>query len=210
MKGVFSISYFPNILTIQKLMEAEEVWVEQHENFIKQSYRSRCNIMGPNDILTLSVPVNGARRNIPIRQIMIDNQQRWQQIQWRSITSGYSKSPFFEHYQHFVKKVIFNHYEYLFDLAIASMLACFEILEFSIHIKYTEEFIPTYIDPFLDFRDILNKKDAADDTDIFTSIPYYQNFGKLFAPNLSILDLVFCEGPHSMNILSPSAKNKTK
>ncbi len=208
MTGIFTISYFPNILTVQKIMEAEKVWIEQHENFIKQSYRSRCNILGPNDILTLSVPVIGGRKNTPIRQILIDNRQRWQHIQWRSITSGYSKSPFFEHYEDTVKKVVFNNYECLFDLAIASMMACFEMLGIPLNIKYTEGYKQNYEDPFLDFRETLNKKETSYDADIFTPIPYYQNFGKLFAPNLSIMDLVFCEGPDSINILSPSTKVK--
>jgi len=52
-----------------------------------------------------------------------------------------------------------------------------------------------------DFRTLLNQKYQPEPPAIFTAIPYQQNFGKLFAPNLSTLDLIFCEGPGARTIL---------
>lgn len=201
MTGIFTISYFPNIITTSKLYEAGEIRIEQYESFIKQTFRSRCKILGPNDIMTLRVPVQGGRKKNSIKEIRIDNKQHWQNNHWRSITSSYRKSPFFEHYEHLVKKVIYNDYEYLFDLAIASMLISFDMIGAPLILKYTDSYQHNYYSPFKDYRVILHESKRLDHTDIFSLVSYYQNFGKLFVPNLSVLDLIFCEGPNAINIL---------
>ncbi len=207
MTGIFTISYFPNITTSAKLYDVGEIRIEQYENFIKQSFRSRCKILGPNDILTLRVPVLEGRKNIPIKEIRIDNKQRWQNNHWRSITSSYSKSPFFEHYQHLVKKVIYNKYEHLFDLAIASMQICFSMIGAPLILKYTDSYQHNYSSPIKDYRVILHENKGSEHTDIFSLVSYHQNFGKLFVPNLSVLDLIFCEGPIAINILTGHAND---
>ena len=40
-----------------------------------------------------------------------------------------------------------------------------------------------------------------------TAHPYDQIFGVNFVPNLSVLDLLFCKGPESKDILKLSKKN---
>jgi len=203
---VFSVSYFPNILTTSLLLKSSDVFIEGQENFIKQSYRSRCYVLGPNDILTLYVPVVGGRKNIPIREICVDHSQRWADVQWRSITSAYQKAPFFEHYEEIVKKVIFSKEERLFNLALKSMTATFQMLRREFNYQLTSHFQKEYTSGERDFRKMLNKNYQEHQPDIFAAKSYQQNFGKLFVHNLSVLDIIFCEGPNAVELIIDSSQ----
>lgn len=201
--ALFSVSYFPDILTTSLLLR-NSITIEAFESFVKQTYRSRCRILGPNDILTLSVPVVGGRKNTPIRELPIDHSQRWQDRQWRSITAAYSNAPFFMYYEDRVKKVLFDPGDLLFDLSLRSMQATFDMLQSRFAYDLTSDFVRNWDGEGRDFRDILNEKKASAPSDIFTAIPYQQNFGKVFAPNLSTLDVIFCEGPNARSIVEKS------
>ena len=71
-------------------------------------------------------------------------------------------------------------------------------------ILFTEKFIHTYDTPYTDFRVSLNSKNLYKWPSLFDPAPYTQVFGNRFIPNLSVLDLIFCEGPHAVSILHAS------
>lgn len=202
---IFTISYFPNVLTTSLLLKSTSPRIESHENFIKQSYRSRCHILGPNDILTLSLPVQGGRKNTAIREILIDHSQRWADIQWRSITSAYQKSPFFEYYEDYVRNVVYSKEQRLFNFVLESMEVSFLMLQNKFNYKFTSSYKKVYTGDNKDYRKILNYNFHLPQPDIFTAKGYQQNFGKLFVPNLSVLDVIFCEGPSAIEIILDSS-----
>jgi hypothetical protein len=74
-------------------------------------------------------------------------------------------------------------------------------------LKYTDSYHHNYIAPIKDYRVILHENERLQYTDIFSPVSYHQNFGKLFVPDLSVLDLIFCEGPNAINILSGPSNN---
>ena len=203
---LFTVSYFPNIITTSLLLNSSNVVIEACENFIKQSYRSRCHVLGPNDILTLQVPVKGGRKNKPIKDILIDNSQRWPDIHWRSITSSYQKAPFFEYYEDFTRKIVFSGEEKLFNLSLNSMKSIMQVLQTPFEFELTDKYERDLKENDDDFRSSLNKKNTHPLPDIFTEKSYQQNFGKLFVPNLSTLDVIFCEGPQALEIIRGSTK----
>ena len=91
--------------------------LEQHEHFVKQSYRNRCCIYSANGVLPLSIPVFHSKKAYQgIRDIKISYDFDWQKVHWKSIESAYRCSPFFEYFEddlrpYFQKKQVF-----LFDL----------------------------------------------------------------------------------------------
>ena len=55
-----------------------------------------------------------------------------------------------------------------------------------------------------DMRKAYNAKNISELPDFFSPVEYFQIFGKAFVPNLSVLDLLFCEGPGARLILRDS------
>lgn len=54
---LLTTAYFPPIAYFSCLKKAEVTYIEQYENFGKQSYRNRCEIMTANGVIALTVPV---------------------------------------------------------------------------------------------------------------------------------------------------------
>jgi hypothetical protein len=58
-----------------------------------------------------------------------------------------------------------------------------------------------------DARNTINPKKLIERDFFYNPVPYQQNFGNEFVPNLSILDLLFCRGNQALEILKKSASN---
>ena len=48
MTACLSTAYLPPVQWFAKLLRYDKVYVEQYENYQKQTYRNRCVIAGPN------------------------------------------------------------------------------------------------------------------------------------------------------------------
>ncbi|MBK8584029.1 MAG: WbqC family protein [Bacteroidetes bacterium] len=100
MSLLFSTAYLPPASYILQAIKAGSITIEAHEHFVKQSYRSRCSIYGPNGKQDLIIPiVHEKLYEIPIKEVKIANDSRWQKIHWRSIEAAYKNSPYFEFYE---------------------------------------------------------------------------------------------------------------
>ena len=64
-------SYLPPINYFSQVLNNESVFIEQHEHFIKQTYRNRCDILSSNGKLSLSIPLqnNGDKEIISEKKI---------------------------------------------------------------------------------------------------------------------------------------------
>lgn len=92
------------------------VVMEQHENYIKQTYRNRCVILGSNGPLSLVIPVEQGRRpGLKIRDTRIVWYERWQVNHWRTISSAYRNSPYFDYYADEIRPFYEKKWDYLFD-----------------------------------------------------------------------------------------------
>ena len=113
---VFPIVYFGSIAYFKELAKYSEVFIETKENFPKQSYRNRCEIVGSNGILSLSIPTkrnNGSKT--PIDEVILSKEENWKKRHWRSITSAYQSAPFFDHYGMEVEELL-EEYEGIVDI----------------------------------------------------------------------------------------------
>ena len=68
---LLTTAYFPPISYFSAINEAEHIFIEQYENFGKQSYRNRCEIMTANGIIPLSVPVAKANSKTLVKDLKI-------------------------------------------------------------------------------------------------------------------------------------------
>lgn len=202
---LIELQYLPPLEYFCVLLQEQQVTLEAHENFVKQSYRSRCYIRGANKVQMLSIPVLKGNSKIPIQEIKIDNSQSWQAIHWRSIVSAYGNAPYFDFYRPYLEPPFKKKEKYLWNWNINLLTICLELLSLnSISISCSEAFIRENEVDIKDARSRIHPKKTFETNLIYKPVPYIQVFGKDFVPNLSIIDLLFCQGPESRHILKES------
>jgi hypothetical protein len=200
---LLSTAYFPPLTYFMTILSADTVLIEMFENYQKQSYRTRCHIYGANGKQTLSIPViKGPDLKTPITQIKIDYSENWQVNHLKSIESAYSSSPFLEYYIDEFRFIFENKWEYLTELNHQILVTCLEAMQIEVKVEVTSDFIDPSAKAYLDYRYNIHPKMAVPD-DLPELKEYVQVFGEKhgFIPNLSILDLIFNEGPNAESFL---------
>lgn len=203
-----STAYLAPIEYYSKLLQGD-VFIEQHENYIKQTYRNRCTILSANGPMVLSIPIESSGgKKCPIREVRIAEHGNWRHLHWNALISAYNSTPFFEYYQDDFKPFYEKEYKYLFDFnEELQNLICQLVGIESSGISYTNEFHFDIVGE--DYRSKISPKiDRKLSDPYFDSIPYYQVFDQRFGftENLSILDLLFNMGNESLIILNKSIK----
>jgi hypothetical protein len=190
---------------VSKCAWHDRVLIEQHENYQKQSFRNRCEIYHANGRLSLTVPViNEHGRKTKIKDCRVDNHRAWQNNHWRSIESSYRSSPFYEFYRDDLQEIFQKRYEFLLDLNHDTLQLALSWLDMDCTCKRTDEYIFSYPHGYNDFRYAIHPKKQFRQVDTtFQDISYTQVFEEKqgFQSNLSILDLLFNEGPNAKNLL---------
>ncbi len=191
-----STAYLPPIEYFANLIRFESCKIENFENYIKQTYRNRCNIITANGLLNLSIPVTKTNGNHTLtKDIRISSSCNWQINHWRAIESAYNKSPFFLYYRDELEKFFTQSFELLVDFNTELLKFLFKKTGISLEINFTNNFLPenTTIN---DVRYCIQPKQIRGEN-IFPH--YYQVFEEKhgFIPNVSIIDLLFNEGPES-------------
>ena len=196
---VVELHFFPNIEYFKKLYAADVVLFEGCESFQKQSYRSRCKILGANGELNLSIPVNhGANRGL-IQSTTIEYTQNWVVPFWRTLEASYRKSPYFVYFEDIFKPILFSETQSLFDLNLKIIKECCRFLNIEKEIQVTSDYVEVYEEEgIIDWRNKIHpKKECLENS--FQEYP--QNFGTTFVENLSIIDLIMNEGPAAVMYL---------
>lgn len=195
-----STSYFPPISYIKSFLNADNIVIEQYENFIKKTYRSRCRIYSANGVINLTVPVEeAARKKVLIKDVIIDNSTDWQKQHFKSIESAYNSSPFYEYLIDDFNFVFNKPHKYLFDLNNQILETIIKILEIKPSISLTSEFEK---EPENDYRNIIQKKNESLNQFI-SEKEYQQVFSSKhgFLKDLSCLDLFFNLGSEAYSYL---------
>ena len=202
---LLSTAYLPPIEYIIQCLRFQKVLIEQFETYQKQTYRNRCTIATANGLLQLSIPIRKVNGNHTCtRDIELDNSSRWNQIHWRAIASAYTHAPYFLYYSDPFEYLFKNPPILLTELNAELLKIVFKILKADIDFHYTTDFalIP---DKMVDLRQAIQPKHEAS----YPGKPsgyaeYIQPFNNKFAffPNLSIIDLIFNEGPEALEYLT--------
>jgi len=196
-------TYLGPIQYYQKLKLYEQCIVEYHENFIKQTYRSRCNIYSPNGLLTLSIPLEKRNKRQIVKDVKISYEYNWQLLHWRSLESSYRRSPFFEYFEDdFYPYYHEKKYDYLIDFNEALQQEILGLIKLKPNYSFSTSYVssPKNTD---DYRAIISPKETLQNDTLFESKPYYQVFEPRhgFIENLSIVDLLFNQGSKVLEYL---------
>ena len=193
-------AYFPPIEYFHVLACFPAVAVDACESYQKQSWRNRCTIYSAGGVQALQIPVcHDNIRSGSVRDIRIDYSREWLHQHRIAIISAYRSSPFFEYYWDGIDAILQSRPEKLFDLNTALTRHIAAEMELRCEILTTDSFVKDAGQ--LDFRSRIHPK--SKENPVFEPKPYYQIFsGKSgFISNLSILDLLFHEGPQAADFL---------
>src|SRR4030043_2073573 len=206
---LLSPTYLGPVQYFTKFLLYDEICLETHEHYSKQTYRNRCNIYGANGKLTLTVPVlKGDMLKTLISDLRIDYNKNWQKLHWKGIGSAYRSSPFFEFFTDEFASFYSKKYVFLFDFNMEILMKILHLLDLKSEIKFTEKYELPVTSNVNDMRDSIHPKRSHRSDQDFAPIEYNQVFSnKLgYIANLSIIDLIFNTGPESVGILRRSSK----
>jgi hypothetical protein len=201
--AILPSAYLAPIQYYSKLITYNAIIIEHQEHFIKQTYRSRCNIYSPNGLQTLSIPLVKGNHRQTVKEMKISYDYNWQQLHWKSLESAYRRSPFFEYFEddfrpfYMAKKL-----EFLIDFNEELQQIILTLLKIKVDYKYTETYQANFIGTD-DYRTILSPKVSLTKDEHFIVKPYSQVFENKFGfiENLSIVDLLFNQGSRAKEYL---------
>jgi hypothetical protein len=207
--ALLSTAYLPPVQFISKFFVYHRIYIEKHENYQKQSYRNRCCIYGANGKQCLVIPVIKLHgKKMPVTEVAIDYTTNWQKIHLKSIESAYRLSPFYEYYADDFLAIYDQKIPLLFDWNMKLLKTILNLLKNDVIPEETTAWIPADTH-YPDYRQSINPKKRLTEPDTsFEPIPYQQVFREKFGfiPNLSIIDLLFNEGPETKAILLRSIR----
>ena len=200
MVSLLSSAYFGPVQWYQKLNRSAHCLIECHDHFIKQTYRNRCIIAATNGLQARTVPIEryeGA--HCEMRNIRISSHGSWRHLHWNALQSAYGESPFFEFYADDLRPFFEHRWDFLVDFNMEITKKMCELLDIHPCITFTDAYVMDVQEGVTDYRDVIRPKHPLPDT-AFQPRRYYQVYEQKhgFQPNLSILDLLFNEGPEAV------------
>lgn len=199
-------SYFPSIEQMAHISQSEKVIWEVEDNYQKQTYRNRAYIAHSNGKLLLNIPIKHNKKGIrqQTKDVKVENDFPWQDHHWKSLQSAYRTSPFFEYYEDDLAPLFLEPTEFLMTHNLNTFEVLCDLIGLEVETSKTTRFER---EPEIkDLRILINAKRKPE----YTTKPYTQvleaNHG--FLPNLSILDLLFNEGPNTLSYLEAAAVDR--
>jgi len=199
--AIFPIFYLPPVSYFSAMNARNyEFLLEKEEHFPKQTFRNRTRVYSPNGPLDLFLPViKGSKYHTKMKDVKISYDFKWQRLHWLSLESCYRNSPYFEYYEDGLVPFFEKKYDFLFDYNLELLQWIFKQMKKAPVLDFTTEYEKD-IPADLDYRNKIQFKTAEL---ITPQKPYTQVFGERhgFLPNMSIVDLLFNQGPQAKNYL---------
>lgn len=186
--------YLPTTVYFTYLFDYRHIILEQHAFYEKQSYANRCYIMTSQGVQKLVVPIQHTGVKQRFQDVKIDYSIPWHRKHQSALATTYGKAPFYHTLSDFLSPVLEKKLKFLFDLNAEMLAALFDFLQLSKEVTPSQTYVQSPPPPVVDKRTFLHpkKRNACAEQ----RAPRYRHlFGHDFVPNLSIIDLLFCEGP---------------
>ncbi len=206
MNFLLSTAYIPPISYFSFFSGKNIILLEGHENYQKQSFRNRCHVLSPQGSLLLTVPIQKSPKSqhlslgtsMNIQDIKISYDFKWQKLHWMTLQSCYRRSTYFEYYEDSIRLFFEQSYPFLWDLNLAWLQFLLEAYRINSDqvLQLTDYYSSAQNPHWLDFRSDIHPKKPWN----LEGEPYPQVFNSkgIFQEDLSILDLLFNQGPEGI------------
>ena len=205
MQSIIHPTYFPSISHFVVLANSEVIF-EIEDNYQKQTYRNRTYLYGPNGKQLLSVPMIHTKTDghQKFKDVRIETNFNWQKQHWKTIETAYRTSPFFEFYEDEIHPIFEKKHSFLMDLNFETIELISDCLQFENNFTKTTSYHKNS-ENIADHRNLANVKNK----NLESFDKYVQVFSEKhgFINDLSVLDLLFNEGPNTITYLE-NQKNK--
>ena len=181
------------------IAKADKITLEIEDNYQKQTYRNRAYIAHSNGRLLLNIPIKHSKNALrqKTKEVCPENNFPWLSEHWKSIQVAYRTSPYFEYYEDDLAPLFKKPVLKLQDFNINILSKIIEliglqtaILRSKVYEKQTQ---------LKDMRHLANcKKEPRYNFDTYHQV-FESNHGHI--GNLSIVDLLFNEGPNTLQYL---------
>ncbi len=186
-----------------QLMASSEIHLEVCAHFTKQTYKNRSYFLTSNGVMPVSIPVKYGNRT-PFKEVVIAHDQTWVRNHHGAFYSAYGKAPFYEYFQSYFHTVWEKKHKFLLDLNLQMMTICLKVLQIDRPIVLTKKYEKIPDHRLIDLRERILPKKTFEHRNLYLPFPYTQTFGNIFVPNLSIVDLIMCEGSRASEVLTKS------
>ena len=194
-------NYLPSTSQFLLMVNSKKLIFEINDNFLKQTFRNRTYIYGANGKLILSIPVIHSQKNRKLlKDVKISYSHDWPTQHWKSFQISYRSSPFFEYYEDKLIDLYKRREKYLCDFNLKSIDIISEMLKINLEYVFTKKYEDNYSNK-LDYRKNCKKIDSKYKINKYTQV-FESKHG--YIENLSVLDLIFNEGPNAVNFLNTS------
>ena len=215
--------YLPNTSFFRRMALADRFVFADTVQFTSHDLMNRCRIKTSGGAQWLTVPILSKRKGKQkICDIRIEPTSNWRRKHWKSLQVNYQYAPYFEYYADFFAKLYHKEWKFLVELNLSIIEFLQTALGIStptetssrrnLHWGASDKIIgilntlncDTYLARaedrhFLD-NEQFGKAGKQLLIDSFSPPVYRQQFGN-FIHDLSVVDLLFNEGPESMNFL---------
>ena len=214
--------YIPWLGFFEQMWRSDVFVFYDDVQFDKNGWRNRNRIKSLNGPLWLTVPV-AVHLGDKILNVRIDNKQDWGKRHIKSLETYYKKAPFFEQYFPVFRDVLSKKWDFLLDLDVEIIRLINGMLGMEKKIMFSSELgvreggkIGRLIDICKFFgadmfyeggagKNYINDEEFAREG-IKVKYQNYQpqSYSQLyeeFVPHLSVVDLLFNEGPKSLEII---------
>ena len=193
-------NYFPNIHQFTQIIKANNILFEVSDNYQKQTFRNRTYIYGANGKLGLFIPVIHTHKYRELfKDVKISYDSNWIDLHLKSLQSAYRSSPYFEYFEDDFIKLYSEKEKFLADFNIKCIRLISSLLDLDLDYKISGEYVEKTND-IIDLRDLSNaRKEKKIDTPKYIQV-FESKHG--YINNLSILDLIFSEGPNSVSLIT--------
>lgn len=200
--------YLPSLNYFAHLLPYSIIRIEKNRDNRKRSEQNKCSILTSQGVHRLTIPVHQSSKYRKIHPyIAIDHSQLWARRHWRTLCTSYSRAPYFVYFADYFHAILQHEYTYLFELNLALLRTCLRLLqlkkEIFFSISHKEEHLNAH------HRTALHHT-SYNHVVPHTIVPYPQVFGSMFHANLSIIDLLFCQGRESIEILKQIHKRMVR